>query len=391
MIIPFQPLVQQDFLNQLEQIMPASWLDGLQSPGPGYEVLQAAAAVFARCSAAVARLDADLYVLSAAEGAFGFGAVKITRSGYLDDVTLKSGSVLSCSATGRAFLLLDDLVYTGGSLTSVPEFGLVRSFVQTYDQNVTGRAITARGEIIPGEVDTLAIPFISTAAGDVFAAGLQFEVENIDGITGAKSPALDLLGYDRGMPRFAGENVTAYRYRLSTLPDTVSPDAMIRACNAVLKPYGATFEYIETFDVKFQTAFDCPLPPYSALMSPYYDVTCFVLDDPRVDTPYRNRCPSDDTYFSCFFIVVHAFPALQNYTITPDDTAVNPAEFFSTGNVGRRATSAYDIPVAFDSAVGLECAIDGEDWKAASVFKSLSQQLDTIRPAGAYVVITTPN
>jgi len=397
MILPLQPLTQQDFLQQLEQIMPLSWLYGLQTPGPGYEVLQQAAAIFARCSAAVARLDNDLYVLSANDGEFGTGSIKITRSGYMGEVTLLGGSVLSCSASGRMFLLTGDLLFTAGSLTSYPAFGNVRSFVQSYDQNVHGRSITANGEVIQGEIDTLAIPFIQTATGDQYAAGLKFEIENVADITGSKSPALDLLGYDRGLPRRTAENADAYRARLLAMPDTVSPDAMIRAVKAVLFPYSQHFEFIETFDVRFQTAFDCPIPPYvnPALMSPYYDPTCFVLDDPREDTPYRNRCPNDDTYFACFFVVVPVLASIQNYTIVPDDTAVNTSGFYSAvlgvGSAARRATSAYDMPVDTLPSVALQCAIDGEDWKAAAVYKSLYQQLNEIKPAGTYVVIATPN
>ena len=397
MTFPLKPFTQQDLLDQIEQIMPLSWLYGLQNPGPGYEIIQSSAAVFARVSEAVARLDKDLYVLSATDGAYGIGQVKVTRSGNLEALTLRSGSMFTCSASGRMFVLTTDLSYAVDSLTSTPEYGTIRSLVQSYDQNVSGRAITAAGEIIQGEIDTISVAFVATATGDQYAAGLKFEIENVDPVTGAAWPALDLLGYDRGLPRRTSENTVAYRNRTRSLPDTVSPDAMIRAIKSALYQYTQQFEFIETFEVNFQTAFDSPLPPYAApdLMSPAYDPTCFVLDDPRPDTPYRNRCPNASTYFSCFFVVVPLLASIQNYTVTPDDPALNTNEFISVGvdaGIGaRRATSAYDMPVDMPVAAALQCAIDGEDWRAASVYRSLYQQLQEIKPAGTRVIITTPN
>lgn len=389
MLLPIQPLTKEDLLYQIEQLMPPSWLAPLRDSGPGYELLQGAAACFARCAEAVARLDRAGYIVTAPTGSYGTGTVRVTRSGYLGAFTLRSGSVLLCSATGRTFVLLADLFFDTDVLVSDPLDAPVRSFVQSYDQNVQGNAVTARGEIIPGEIDTVAVPFINTADGDVFAPGLVLAVDQPNAITGAVSPALEILGYDRGLVQRAGETVSAFRQRLLQLPDTVSPDAMIRTIKAVLYPYSVTFQYIETWDIRFQVAFDSPLPPFGPLVSPDYDPTCFVLDDPRVDPYYRGRCPNDDTYFSCFFVVLPILPSIRNFALVADDPALTQASLQSAGVAGFRATSAYDIPIDKLDSVPLQCAIDGQDWQQTAIYSSLYSSLNSVKPAGSTVIITT--
>lgn len=55
---------------------------------------------------------------------------------------------------------------------------------------------------------------------------------------GGASPTLDHIGSERGVGRSPGELQEAYRQRIARRPDVVSPDALVRAMNRVLAPYG---------------------------------------------------------------------------------------------------------------------------------------------------------
>jgi hypothetical protein len=56
--------------------------------------------------------------------------------------------------------------------------------------------------------------------------------------TGGKLGMLDELGRERKVNRSPGEEDDAYRKKVSTPADTVSPNAILRAANRVLAPYG---------------------------------------------------------------------------------------------------------------------------------------------------------
>jgi len=52
------------------------------------------------------------------------------------------------------------------------------------------------------------------------------------------NPELDMIGEERGVGRAPGEEDVTYRERVDQLPDTVSPNAVVRAANRVLSQYG---------------------------------------------------------------------------------------------------------------------------------------------------------
>ena len=60
--------------------------------------------------------------------------------------------------------------------------------------------------------------------------------------TGGTAGVLDLLGHERNLPRISGEQDDAYRQRVSTIADVVTPNAVRRMLNRVLtRPYGITW------------------------------------------------------------------------------------------------------------------------------------------------------
>lgn len=60
---------------------------------------------------------------------------------------------------------------------------------------------------------------------------------------------LDAIGQDRAIGRRLGEDDDAYRKRIVSLPDVVSPNAVLRAAARILTPLGINFELRETRDV----------------------------------------------------------------------------------------------------------------------------------------------
>jgi len=72
-----------------------------------------------------------------------------------------------------------------------------------------------------------------------FEKDLGFSVTNELSPTGGRLAMLDELGAERNIGRAPGETDDAYRQRIATLPDTVSPNAIRRAVNRVLSPLGA--------------------------------------------------------------------------------------------------------------------------------------------------------
>lgn len=70
-----------------------------------------------------------------------------------------------------------------------------------------------------------------------------------DGTSGGRSAELDALARERGAPpRTIGEDDASFRLRAATLPEAISPNAIIRAVTKTLEPEGIPFLYVEVFD-----------------------------------------------------------------------------------------------------------------------------------------------
>jgi hypothetical protein len=68
---------------------------------------------------------------------------------------------------------------------------------------------------------------------------------------GGSLDALTALGEERRLPRAPGEPAEAYRERISQIADVVTPNAIIRAVNRVVAPYGAKACLREVGSLKF--------------------------------------------------------------------------------------------------------------------------------------------
>lgn len=73
-----------------------------------------------------------------------------------------------------------------------------------------------------------------------WAVDLGVVVTNPESPTGGRTPMLDALGAERLVFRSPSESDDSYRERVSTPADTVAPNAIQRAMNRVLAPFGQT-------------------------------------------------------------------------------------------------------------------------------------------------------
>jgi hypothetical protein len=106
---------------------------------------------------------------------------------------------------------------------------------------ITGVSSSATTVISSIDLSPDMTPELNTATWLIldFEKDLGFSVTNELSPTGGQLPMLDELGAERNIGRSPGEADDAYRKRIATLPDTVSPNAIRRAVNRVLAPMGS--------------------------------------------------------------------------------------------------------------------------------------------------------
>lgn len=94
----------------------------------------------------------------------------------------------------------------------------------------------------------LAFPDTLTTAEVLEFEELGLTVEQPDDAAGGLDGWLDAIGEERNMPRQRGEDDEAYRLRLGSLADIVSPAAIQRIASRILSPLGIPWKFIETRD-----------------------------------------------------------------------------------------------------------------------------------------------
>lgn len=229
---PVIGLTQTELLAIIERSYPKSYLEGLRSsPTGGYEQMQAAAKLFERVSRAVAELYCCSLLAFAHGPSYTTGLVEFFRETFVEGaVTIKAGSFVRASRSGRRFVVVNDVVFGPTDLGPVPVSVFGEEPDQTYD--VQGVTITAGGETIAGEVDTID----ATAEGSGFDPNLH--VRQLATFSGGRTPCLDGLGEDLLVPRLADESDDRYRLRIIQKPDTVSPLALERGLDLLLGALG---------------------------------------------------------------------------------------------------------------------------------------------------------
>jgi len=369
---PIDALVQQDFLDLFDRILPPHYLEPLKSPGPGYEVLQAYGALAARISAAVQRLGRQSFILTASGGGWATGTVELYR-GQANaegiDVTVKAGTRVKSSRGGRTFATVEDVLFTPAALGPYPV--AVRAVAQGPEWNEPGPLLAADGTLLEGEIDTVDWLVEDPDLGDVYIRVRQVGLS----CTGGEDAGLDQLGVDRSIVRLLNEQDDAYRGRIRALPDNISPNAVERAIVQLSATLPLTYDFIETWDIAYQTCWDAPA---GDILGSNFDPDLFCFDDPRSPSPFRNRWLDESDYRGGFIVVLSFLPAVSDVGFIWDDTAADTLALATPA--GARAVSAWDLPRTF--ALAAAGGYDGFDLGRMAVYKGAWDTMQAIKAAG---------
>lgn len=379
---------KQHFLDLFDRLYPFDYLAPMKaSRNAGYEAFQAWAALGERISLAAERLECGNIIMSAPGPSRATGTVEFYRTEATSGAfTVLKGTVVATSRGDRRFRTTSDVSF--GSLSLGPVTANVEAVDYGYEYNVPGQLITPTSSItLEGEIDTVYAAV--TSPGYI----PELKVKQILPTTGGVPAMLDALGADRGLTRGQGESDDAFRLRVRTLADTVSPGAIKRAAAAALNPYGLSWQFIETWDVAYQTAYDAPspnsgTPTYQATppTNPRYDSTLFVYDDPRPEYPFRNRYLDDVEARGAFIIAVRN-TTLYDVGLAYDDPGATPADFHNPTTGRSRGTAAYDLTSSMNPNLVFPSVYDGFDTLKASIYSGLYNTLQEIKAGGVTAII----
>lgn len=374
---------QEYFIDLFDRIFPQSYLGPLKAnTNSGYEFYLGVAKMHERVSAAIERLECGSLIMFADEAAKATGVVEFYRLAGGPEVTVRQGTIVMTSRAGRQFVTTEDATFALGD--NGPHVVAIEAVLPGYEWNVPGQLISAFGETIPGDIDTIFNLIEEPAYEDP-----NILVRQLDATTGGKAPMLEGLGTDRGIIRQPGEEAIAYRYRVRSLPDTVSPGAIRRTLTALLSPLEISFEIVETWDIRYQTAYDAPGAPIAG--SPDYDPNLFAYDDPRPPPAYTSgltfcdRYLDDVDYRGAFFVVLPYIPTINDVGMAFDDTAMDQTQHLSPAPIGGpRGYAAFDVPITF--AYLNQGGYDGFDLPKDALYASVWRILQEIKAAGVAAV-----
>ncbi len=299
---------------------------------------------------------------------------EITRT-----VTVKAGTVVTTSKGGQDFATLDDVTFLPPDVG--PFTVNIEAVAEGYAWNVTGQRTALDGTLLEGEIDTIKILSEDPPLGDI-----TIEVLQINDTSGGVDAALAALGRNRGITQGPDENVDAFRSRIRSLPDTISPDAFQRTVENLLRPIKADFEIIETFEITYQTAYD---GPSSVIPGSLYNPNLFTYDDPDIDgIPFENRWMDESDFRGGVIVVVENVQPLRDTSMVYDDLEPDIPSLTSSVTGGARAVSAYDVPQSVVSDFGaIRGGYDGSDLQKRSLYRGLFETLQRIKPGGVSVAV----
>lgn len=374
---PIDPLAKEALLALFDRVLPAHYLEPLKAPGPGYEVLQAWAALFARVSEAMARLGKQSLILTATGGARAEGVVELYRpspNAEAITVVVKAGTRVKTSKGGRTFETLADVSFAPADLG--PFQVAVRAVAEGPEWNVPGALLARDGTPLEGEIDTIDWLVEDPPLGDVTVRVRQTAVA----CSGGVDAGLDQQGADRGILRSSGEGDEPYRARIRALPDNISPTAVERALILLSASHPVAYDFIETWSVEFQSCWDAPPAP---IAGSNYNPDLFAFDDPRDSVPFRNRWLDENNHRGAFVVVLSALPAMADRGFAWDAPDASAADLPTTA--GTRSIGAWDVPAAF--ALGPVGVFDGFDLPRRAVYKGVWDTMQSIKAAGIVAAV----
>lgn len=371
------PLTKQHLLDVGDRSLDEGYIQPIRDVGPGYELYQGSAAVAARCSQAVARFHEDVYILTARGGVLATVQVTFFREHASAGAgTVLSGTVVMASARGAAFVTMADAVFGAADLTATAP---AQALGYGYEWNILGPFVDPQGNTWPGELDTVALPLQDPVFWDP-----SIRCRNDAPADGLGRPAtLDVIGSERSVKRNTSESDPSYRARIRALPDTVTPAAIRRQLRNYFRTIpGLFYRLVETWQHEYQECYDAPdaLP---TVVEPYDALLC-VYDDPRDESPFRNRYLDETDYLAAFVVEMDNPPAFADTNMVWDDDADSFADTATV--VGGRTLSAFDVTPDFPDAL-LSPAYDGGDAGLDDYLARLFDLLDSIKAAGVHVAI----
>lgn len=198
-------------------------------------------------------------------------------------ISVNAGTVVTTSYGGRDYTTDQAITFGIGQLSKIVG---VTAVAASYQYNVPGPIPIANGTVLPGSITTIKVPVYTPPYVQT-----PFSVAQVTDVCGGNPPTLDQLGQDRGINRKNGESDANYRARIRALPDTVSPGAVKRYLFQVQTPLGVTFDYIETWEITYQTCWNAPSPNAGTPSfqpipptNPDFDSNLFVYDTGTVQT-----------------------------------------------------------------------------------------------------------
>lgn len=218
---------QTYFLGILDNSYPLEYIVGLKrTQNSGYEQFQGAAKVAERTSIAIGHFECDSFVISAEGGQKATGIIEVWKTDP-SAFTLLRGTKVS-TIDGREFVTTEDIVFDG--IDPGPFSVGIEAVTTGYEYNTQGEVIARNGELLSGDITQLVYAVVTP---DTFDPTIQ--IRQILPTTGGRSKALDGLGADLGIDRIPFESDDEYRLRIKEIPDTVSPNAIIRGVNRLLQ------------------------------------------------------------------------------------------------------------------------------------------------------------
>ncbi len=352
---------QQDFLDLFDRIVPFEYIEPLKSPGPGFEILQMFAAVFERVSLAAGRAECSFHALLAHGGNKSQGTVEFFRTSDANGVfTLLKDSVVRASKTNREYLLLADVVF---GATDLKKVATVEARSTDFQFDVKGITTEFAGGLLKGEVDELTIPLMSPVFGEP-----TLQVRQATDIDNGQPATLDQIGADRSIDRSSNEADDAYRIRVRSIPETVSPDAILAQLDAYFRPRGISFNFVEVFENRLQSCWNAPDGAILNEQVGDYDPNLFAYNDPR--DVIGNKWLNAETATGGFIVFV------PNITLADSGFA-----FDAVGVPSNTGVPAFDVTL--DTAG----VYDGVDTEGSTFFLGLIKLLQKIKLAGVASII----
>lgn len=366
----------ENFLELVSNLLPEWYLLPLQSPGPGYELLQAFAAIFERASLALGRTECSMFNLYASGGVQGRGTVQFYRAtDGAGAFVVKRGTVVRASKSNREFVLTADVSF--GS-TDLIVNGVVEGATPAGEYNVPGPLITADGTLLEGEIDEVTFPYL-----DPVYAEPTIQVRQTGPVTLGQTAALDSIGADRRIDRNAGESDDVYRERIRKLPDTVSPAAIKRQLDSIFLPIGLSYDLIETWENRYDSCWNAPLGDLSNPIQGTLLEGTLAYNDTRTDGFY-GRWMGQNDHRAAFVVVVPLLQVWSERAMAYNDPGAVTEDFVSA--LGVRATSAYNSP-ALDTDLIFSGVYNGTDASIELFYRNLVSLLTHIKGGGVSVAI----